>query len=44
MKTVVAKLGVGCNPDLPRGLRRVSENAPFPKPHSPVIRSRCIGL
>ncbi len=44
VRTVLAKPGVECSPDLPRGLRRVSENAPFPKPHSPVIRSRCIGL
>jgi hypothetical protein len=29
VRTVLAKPGVKCSPDLPRGLRRVSESAPI---------------
>ncbi len=42
VRTVLAKQGVECSPDLPRGLRRVSENAPISRRRVGRHRQRCI--
>jgi hypothetical protein len=42
VRTVLAKPGVECSPDLPRGLRRVSESAPISRRRVGRHRQRCI--
>ncbi len=41
VRTVLAKPGVECSPDLPRGLRRVSESAPISRRRVGRHRQRC---
>ena len=41
VRTVLAKPGVECSPDLPRGLRRVSESTPISRKRAGRHRQRC---